>query len=138
MRRTRSLLLSLALALGMVAAPAPPATTAAALPQLVAETTRIQGKAVRFVVVLDGETAYAQLKLRKHGKWRKLGQDRLDCKYWDGSHSASLEVQKADRQVLISWAGPVEGEFYAEYGGYRIRAGRINMYGVDGTCPSAG
>lgn len=126
-----------ALCLGLVLACVPPAPAAAPLPQLVSETTKIQGKSVRFVVVRDGETAYVLLKLRKDGKWRTVGQDRLDCKYWDGSHDATIEVQKADRQVLIGWEGPVDGEFYAEYGGYRIKAKRINMWGADG-CPSAG
>ncbi|WP_344774541.1 hypothetical protein [Nocardioides panacisoli] len=100
-------------------------------------TVTIAGKHVRFVLGLDGEKAYVVMKLRKDGRWRPVASDRTDCKYYQGSSSPALEVQKADKQVFVTWLGPNPEEGYAEYGGYDVKHRTLEMFGAE-SCPAAG
>lgn len=134
MRRFLTILLALVAGLAL-ATSAAPADASGKL--LFATTTQIGGKSIRFAMVKVDTTVYIRMQRKHDGHWRTIGQDRADCDYWDGSSGARLEVQKADKQVYAYWDGPVEGEAYAEYGGYDVKHERLNMWGADG-CPSAG
>lgn len=127
-----------ALAMVMLALPAaaPPAS-AAPLEPLVVKTVRIGDKPVRFVLAVDSnERAFVLMKFRRDGRWRTVASDRTDCKYYDGSHDPSLQVQKADRQVLVSWSGPGH-DVTSEYGGYRVQRKTLQMFGAE-RCTAAG
>ena len=76
------------------------------------------------------------MKFRRDGRWRTVASDRTECDYFRGSHDASLQVQKADKQVLVAWTSAGD-EVAAEYGGYSVRRKTIEMFGADG-CPAAG
>lgn len=119
-----------------LALPGPPPASAAPLERLVVKTVQVGGKAVRFVLAVDGERAFVQMKFRRDGRWRTVASDRTDCRYFAGSHDPSLEVQKADRQVLVSWSGPGD-DVTSEYGGFSVRQRTLEMFGSDG-CTAAG
>jgi hypothetical protein len=113
------------------------ATRAAAVQNLVVKTVRIGGKRVRFALVVDDrERAFVRMRLRRDGHWRTVASDRTDCHYYDGSHDASLEVQKRDKQVLVAWSGPGD-DTTAEYGGYNVHARTLEMFGAE-SCTAAG
>lgn len=134
MRRWSPILLVPLIAVTLVLPASPPAS--AALQPLVVKTVRIGDKPVRFVLAVDGTRAFVLMKFRRDGRWRTVASDRTDCNYRTGSYDPSLEIQRADRQVLVSWAAP--GDFVvAEYGGYRVRQRTLEMWGSDGGC-SAG
>lgn len=134
MRRT---LRSAAVLLGSLALLAPAAPAHAALQPLVVKTVTIGGKHVRFVLGVEDEKGYVVMKLRKNGHWRAVARKRTDCNYWDGSSEPQLQVQKADKQVLVTWLGPNPEEGAAEYGGYDVKHQTLEMYGAE-TCPAAG
>ena len=104
---------------------------------LVVKTVRIGGKRVRFALTVnDRERAFVQMRLRREGHWRTVASDRTECHYFDGSHDASLEIQKPDKQVLVAWSGPGD-DVTAEYGGYNVHARTIEMFGAE-SCTAAG
>lgn len=146
MRRSFTLAAAPLIALGLLVptAPAPaasptPAAAAIAVEPLVVTTVNIGGKRVRFVLAVDSEEkAYVRMKLRRDGRWRTVDSDRTECRYYEGSSNPGLEVQKPDRQVLVTWAGPNPEQVAAEYGGYNVRRNTIDMFGVDEDCPAAG
>ena len=122
-------------ALGLVL-PGPPPASAAPLERLVVKTVRIGDRPVQFVLAVDGVRAYVQMKFRRDGRWRTVASDRTDCNYRAGSYDPGLEVQKPDRQVLVTWANP--GDYVvAEYGGFNVRRRTIEMWGSDGGCTGA-
>jgi len=127
------------LAVPAPAAPTPATSTraAVALDPLVVKTVQIRGKRVRFVLGVDAdERAFVQMKFRRDGRWRTVAIDRTDCRYFDGSHDAYLQVQKPVKQVFVGWSGPGD-DATAEYGGYSVRRRTIEMYGAD-ACTAAG
>jgi hypothetical protein len=123
------------IALGLLFSGAP-AADAGSLKTLKVKTVTIKDRPVRFVLAVDGKTAYVLMKFRRDGKWRTVASDKTDCKYFPGSHDPSLQVQKADRQVLIGWFGPTEDRM-DEYGGYNVKRRTVDMFGA-GSCPPAG
>ncbi len=127
--------MALVLALGLLLPSSPP-TAAAPLRKLVVKTVRINDKPVRFVLAVDGEKAFVLMNFRRDGRWRTVASDRTDCEYYRGSHDPSLQVQKADRQVLVAWTG-TDDTVAAEYGGFNIRRKTIEMWGAE-ACPAAG
>ncbi len=136
MPRPSRLLVPLLLVLGLVLTSAPP-TSAATLRQVYVKTVRIGDKPVRFVLAVDGVRAYVQMKFRRDGRWRTVASDRTDCNYRAGSYDPGIQVQRADRQVLVTWANP--GDYVvAEYGGFNVRRRTIEMWGSDGGCTNAG
>ena len=136
MPRLSRLLVPLLLVLGLVLTSAPP-TSAAPLRQVYVKTVRIGDKPVRFVLAVDGVRAYVQMKFRRDGRWRTVASDRTDCNYRAGSYDPGIQVQRADRQVLVTWANP--GDYVvAEYGGFSVRRRTIEMWGSDGGCTDAG
>lgn len=135
MPRPSRLVIALALTVGLLLPGAPP-TAAAPLKALVVKTVRINDKPVRFVLAVDGQKAFVLMKFRRDGKWRTVASDRTDCRYLRGSHDPSLQVQKADKQILVAWTGP-DDTVAAEYGGYGVRRKSIEMFGAE-SCPAAG
>lgn len=135
MPRPSRLVVPLLLVVGLLLHGAPPAG-AAPLRQIVVKTVRIGDKPVRFVLAVDGRKAFVQMKFRRDGRWRTVASDRTECEYFRGSHDASLQVQRADKQVLVAWTSAGD-EVAAEYGGYSVRRKTIEMFGADG-CPAAG
>ncbi len=136
MPRLSRLLVPLLLVLGLVLTTAP-STSAAPLRQVYVKTVRIGDKPVRFVLAVDGVRAYVQMKFRRDGRWRTVASDRTDCNYRAGSYDPGIQVQRADRQVLVTWANP--GDYVvAEYGGFSVRRRTIEMWGSDGGCTDAG
>ena len=123
------------IALGVLFSGAPSAE-AASLEPLKVKTVTIKDRPVRFVLAVDGNTAYVLMKFRRNGKWRTVASDKTDCKYFPGSHDPSLQVQKADKQVLIGWFGPTDARM-DEYGGYNVRRRTVDMFGTE-SCPPAG
>jgi hypothetical protein len=128
--RTSARLLLLPLVVAALVLPGPPPASAA-VERLVVKTVRIGDKPVRFVLAVDGVKAFVQMKFRRDGRWRTVASDRTDCNYRAGSYDPGLQVQKADRQVLVTWANP--GDYVvAEYGGFSVRRKTLEMFGSDG------
>lgn len=116
------------LALGLLLPNAPPASAA---PKPVAQkTVKIGDRPVRFVLAVDGSKAFVLMKLRRDGKWRTVASDRSECAWNDSSYQPALQVQKADRQILIGWSYK-GGDEAAEYGGYNVKRKTIDMFGSD-------
>jgi hypothetical protein len=126
--------LALLAAFTLVGGTVPPSH--AALDPVASVSGKDGGKKLKFVVGVDGTKAYVVMKIRKGGAFRSVDRAGLDCKYWDGSHDATIELQKADDQVLVSWTGP-GGDVYSEYGGYDVGQGEVEAWGAE-SCPGQG
>ncbi len=119
-----------------VAASGSATTAAVAVQPLVVKTVRVGGKRVRFVLAVNNdERAFVQMKLRRDGRWRTVASDRTTCRYFDDSHDPTLEVQKRDKQVFVTWQGAVEG-VSVEYGGFNVRRRTITMFGSEECAPA--
>jgi hypothetical protein len=116
------------LAVGLLLPAAPPAS--AALDAVVVKTVRIGDRPVRFVLAVEGSKAFVLMKFKRKGKWRTVASDKSECVWNDSSYAPALQVQKADRQVLIGWTYQ-GGDQAAEYGGYNVKRQTIDMFGSD-------
>ncbi len=132
---TRTVLVAVASA--ALLAPALPAQAATVLDT---EVYKVQpsGKKVRFQLLLKDEgVVVLTFAVRRAGEWKRLDKAVVGGTYVEGSSEADVLDVTQDYegapedggQGLVTWQGPTDDEDYAEYFGFSLQTGELDMYG---------
>lgn len=138
-RRSAVLLLACLLAASMSTAFVPTAGAHADGTLLKSKTIKVKpsGKKALFQLRLVGDRVYLSMSVRKDGAFKRLDRVRLSHRFTDTSSGAHLEVtqegatyERNGGQGLVSWQGATDAGDYAEYFGWNIKTGDIELFGT--------
>lgn len=139
--RTRSVVRpAVVVALASLLLPVAATPGSAATTKLDTETYRVQpsNKLLRFQLLLkDDGVAVLTFAVRKKGRFKVLDREVVNATFVEGSTDADvLDVTqdydgapKNGGQGLIAWEGPTDEEDHAEYFGFDLKTGELDLYG---------
>jgi hypothetical protein len=139
-RRTAVLALACVLALGLSTSLAP--TAGAHTGELLKSktiTVKPSGKKALFQIRRVGDAAYLSMSVKRNGVYKRLNRVKLSHKYTDRSSNPHLEVtqegatyERNGGQGFVSWDGATDAGDYAEYFGWNIKTGKLELFGTGG------